>query len=350
MLYLVTEIWLSLLAAAALGIAIGWALRRPTREAPVEDVEPVRRPIERTAPTLNLGPADETEASAKVAEFAERTERLQTQLAERTSAAEAAARERAELTVQLEQARKTGDEIKANLEKAEGELATLREELQRAVRERAEAVQRTHGMENEVMRLRHAADQAIRERNESTQRLGALNSEFTALRQSTGATEQARMQLVQRVAGLESEMTGARNVLAGVEAEKQRLTRRIATLEAELDRARTAGGGNATLLPGRATPTVGARPLGLTEARGAADELGMLVGLDARSEAALNQLGIHHFWQIAEWNPENVAWMNAMLGAGGRIEREQWVEQSRVLVNEGVEAFQRRFMQPLTQR
>jgi predicted flap endonuclease-1-like 5' DNA nuclease len=348
-LYLVTEIWLSLLAAAALGVAIGWAVRRPSRDIAEQDAEPSAHPVERTAPTLNLGPEETTEASAKLAELAQRAERLQAQLAEKAAAAETATRERGALANELKQAKASGDEIKAKFEKTEAELTTSREESQRAVRERAEAVQRTHGLENEVMRLRHAADQAVRERNEATQRLGALNSEFTALRQSTGATEQARMQLVQRVAGLESEMTAARNVLASGESEKQRLVRRIATLEAELDRARTAGSGGAALLPGRITPTVGTRPLGLTEARGSADELGMLVGLDARSEASLNQLGIYHFWQIAEWNPENVAWMNAILGAGGRIEREQWVEQSRVLVNEGVEAFQRRFMQPQPQ-
>jgi NADH-quinone oxidoreductase subunit E len=61
------------------------------------------------------------------------------------------------------------------------------------------------------------------------------------------------------------------------------------------------------------------------------DDLKMISGIGAKLEATLNELGIRHFRQIAEFTPDNVAWVNGRLRFKGRIERERWIEQAKQL-------------------
>ena len=50
----------------------------------------------------------------------------------------------------------------------------------------------------------------------------------------------------------------------------------------------------------------------------------------------LHRLGVFHFRQIADWTPEEVAWVDGNLeGFRGRVIREGWVEQARELAEEG---------------
>lgn len=76
----------------------------------------------------------------------------------------------------------------------------------------------------------------------------------------------------------------------------------------------------------------GTRPAGLEAARAATpDDLKLIKGIGKQNEARLHSLGIWHFDQIATWTPENVAWVGSYLAFPGRIERENWVAQARVL-------------------
>ncbi len=36
-----------------------------------------------------------------------------------------------------------------------------------------------------------------------------------------------------------------------------------------------------------------------------------------------------HFWQIAEWGPADIAYMDDQLSFKGRIERDNWIEQAK---------------------
>lgn len=69
-----------------------------------------------------------------------------------------------------------------------------------------------------------------------------------------------------------------------------------------------------------------------------ADDLTLIGGIGPKIEELLHDLGIFHFEQIAEWSPENVAWVDEYLSFAGRITREGWVEQARVLAGEAAEA------------
>ncbi len=76
----------------------------------------------------------------------------------------------------------------------------------------------------------------------------------------------------------------------------------------------------------------GEKPSGLAAARGdRADDLLVIKGVGPQNEARLHGLGIWHFDQIAAWTPENVEWVGGYLAFPGRIEREDWVGQAKVL-------------------
>lgn len=68
-----------------------------------------------------------------------------------------------------------------------------------------------------------------------------------------------------------------------------------------------------------------------------ADDLTLIGGIGPKIQEVLNTLGIWHYDQIAEWTPENVAWIDDYLNFNGRVSREGWVEQAAVLVGEGAE-------------
>ena len=88
----------------------------------------------------------------------------------------------------------------------------------------------------------------------------------------------------------------------------------------------------------------GARPPGfVTPRQGGADDLKRIRGIGAQNESRLHALGIWHFAQIAAWTHDNVRWVGSYLAFAGRIDREQWVEQARLLARGAETAFARRF-------
>lgn len=64
---------------------------------------------------------------------------------------------------------------------------------------------------------------------------------------------------------------------------------------------------------------------------GEADDLKMIKGVGPKLELTLNALGFYHFDQIVNWTPENIAWVDSSLSFKGRIEREDWQAQAKLL-------------------
>lgn len=64
---------------------------------------------------------------------------------------------------------------------------------------------------------------------------------------------------------------------------------------------------------------------------GGADNLKQIKGIGPKIEAALHELGIYHFDQIAAWSRANIDWVDGRLAFKGRIIRERWVEQAAQL-------------------
>jgi predicted flap endonuclease-1-like 5' DNA nuclease len=76
------------------------------------------------------------------------------------------------------------------------------------------------------------------------------------------------------------------------------------------------------------------RPRGITMARnGKADDLLRISGVGPKNEKILHSLGFFHFDQIAAWTSEQVNWVDDHLRFGGRIDREEWINQARLLAN-----------------
>ncbi|MFN3993400.1 MAG: NADH:ubiquinone oxidoreductase [Tabrizicola flagellatus] len=76
---------------------------------------------------------------------------------------------------------------------------------------------------------------------------------------------------------------------------------------------------------------------------GKADDLKEIEGIGPAMEKLVNELGFYHFAQIASWSEADVAWVDANLkGFKGRVTRDKWVAQAKIIVNEGLEAFRER--------
>ncbi|MGJ4929719.1 cell envelope biogenesis protein TolA [Bradyrhizobium sp. HKCCYLS2038] len=73
------------------------------------------------------------------------------------------------------------------------------------------------------------------------------------------------------------------------------------------------------------------RPPALPAPDGSADDLKLIKGIGPKNEAILNDIGVHHFSQIADWSPAHADWVGHHMAFPGRIEREHWIAQAKLL-------------------
>jgi len=87
--------------------------------------------------------------------------------------------------------------------------------------------------------------------------------------------------------------------------------------------------------------TPGTKPAGLSKARGGkADDLKLIKGVGPKLETLINSLGFYHFDQIASWSEDEIAWVDQNLeGFKGRVTRDTWVAQAKVLAAGGETEF-----------
>ncbi len=82
------------------------------------------------------------------------------------------------------------------------------------------------------------------------------------------------------------------------------------------------------------------RPKGLPGARdGKPDKLQMISGVGPKLEKTLHGLGYFHFDQIAAWGKDQVDWVDEHLRYKGRIERDEWIAQAKLLAADDTEQF-----------
>ena len=78
--------------------------------------------------------------------------------------------------------------------------------------------------------------------------------------------------------------------------------------------------------------------------KGPGDPLTQLKGLGPKAASRLNELGVTRFEQIASWNEADVTAIDAQMGAfKGRIVRDRWVEQARLLAKGDTAGFEAEF-------
>jgi NADH-quinone oxidoreductase subunit E len=88
----------------------------------------------------------------------------------------------------------------------------------------------------------------------------------------------------------------------------------------------------------------GIKPQTLDAARdGKADDLKLIKGVGPKLEKLLHSLGFYHFDQVSEWTADEVAWVDQNLeGFKGRVSRDNWVDQAKILAAGGETEFSAR--------
>jgi predicted flap endonuclease-1-like 5' DNA nuclease len=95
------------------------------------------------------------------------------------------------------------------------------------------------------------------------------------------------------------------------------------------------------------TPSNGMQPKGLPAPRGGSpDPLQRISGIGPKIEIRLHELGIFHFDQIAAWSEEQEQWVDGYLKFKGRISRDEWVNQAKLLAQGKEEEFAGRYGTP----
>ena len=74
------------------------------------------------------------------------------------------------------------------------------------------------------------------------------------------------------------------------------------------------------------------------------DDLLRIKGVGPKLARMLYDLGVTHYAQIAAFSPSDIAALDARLGPfAGRIERDEWTEQARLLEERDYDAFEAKF-------
>ena len=80
-----------------------------------------------------------------------------------------------------------------------------------------------------------------------------------------------------------------------------------------------------------------------TPRKGGADDLKQIKGVGPKLEKLLNKLGFYHFDQVASWRVKEVKWVDENLqGFKGRVSRDEWVKQAKVLAKGGQTDFSKK--------
>jgi len=74
----------------------------------------------------------------------------------------------------------------------------------------------------------------------------------------------------------------------------------------------------------------------------AVDDLKRIRGIGVLIEKKLNSLGVTSYEQVANWTGADIERVSQILDFKGRIERENWIEQARILSTGGQTEFSRR--------
>jgi len=78
---------------------------------------------------------------------------------------------------------------------------------------------------------------------------------------------------------------------------------------------------------------VGEQPKALEKPEGILDDLKKISGIGPKIESLLHNLGIYQFSQIANFSEANTIWIDHYLKFKGRIQRENWIDQAKILAS-----------------
>lgn len=74
-----------------------------------------------------------------------------------------------------------------------------------------------------------------------------------------------------------------------------------------------------------------------------ADDLKKIKGIGPALEKLLNDMGVYHYDQVANWSAAEIAWVDDnLLKFKGRVSRDDWVAQAKILASGGETEFSKR--------
>ncbi len=197
-----------------------------------------------------------------------------------------------------------------------------------AARREAEAMTVRKKAEEEAEAAARKAEEEARRKAEEEAARKKAEAEAAARK----AEEEARRKAEEEAARKKAEAEAARK--AEEEARRkaeEEAARKKAEAEAAARKAEEEAAAEAT------KPWGLAGPIG-----GKADNLTRIKGIGSKINQILNEMGIYHFSQIAAWTEKEIEEVDEKLKFKGRIVREKWVEQAKVLAEGGETEFSKR--------
>ncbi len=168
---------------------------------------------------------------------------------------------------------------------------------------------------------------------EADTRAARRKAEEEAARKKAEEEEAARKKAEEEAERKQAEEEAARKK---AEEEDRRKTEEEARRKAEAEAA-------ARKAEEEAAAAEAVKPWGLAgPIGGKADNLTRIKGIGSKINRILNEMGIYHFSQIASWTEKEIEEVDEKLKFRGRIVREKWVEQARVLAEGGETEFSKR--------
>ncbi|GLQ34780.1 hypothetical protein GCM10007939_10630 [Amylibacter marinus] len=94
--------------------------------------------------------------------------------------------------------------------------------------------------------------------------------------------------------------------------------------------------------PAAKKPAAEKPPVLYTERPDQVDDLKLISGVGPKLEATCHDIGVYQFAQIANWKKADIATVDDKLSFKGRIVRDEWVKQAKVLAKGGETEFSKR--------
>ncbi|MGZ0190302.1 MAG: hypothetical protein ACKVH0_20255 [Alphaproteobacteria bacterium] len=188
--------------------------------------------------------------------------------------------------------------------------------------------------------------------SEDAARIAALRQERDLAESRVGAENadaERDVATVQRIAALESELSACSATTVKLEGENAALREDLANnTAAQPDAAASAPGlvAPGALMAAEPAPALvnegaaadsadGSAPTALAQPDDGGDKLQEINGVGPKIEGLLHEMGIWRYQQIADFTRAEVAWVDERLRFKGRIDREDWIEQAKVLAGNG---------------
>jgi len=296
--YLIGEISIWLLIAFVIGVIIGWLIWGRGGAALQGKVTELERQLANAKAQCDACEAEKAELAAAAEAATSAKADLEKQVADAKSAAEASTSEVGRLSARLVELEKERDAAQASASSA------------------SEAAGETAKLEGRIRDL-EAELAAAKAASSASSAAAAAESGYVA---EDGAASSSD------VAAASGDDTVS---LTDAEADL--------TMGGGDDAAADTGGGDDEI-----AVTDADRPAALDAPQGTKDDLKLISGVGPKLEGVLNDLGVYHFWQIARWTQREVAWVDDYLSFKGRINRDKWIDQAKVLADGGETEFSKR--------